>query len=126
MLTTMLDAIEWLIRAVFRLVISFIKAFAYFYLSLMLGFIVLFCVVAVLSPLGETVMVLGGVAFLILAPELLQMWRPQDASPPHESDCTAGSGPFSANRASSRACPRSDLNLPGSPDNSAARVSQRT
>lgn len=77
MLTSVLAAAAWLIRGVFRLIISFIKAIAYFYVALLIGGILLFGVIAVLSPLGETVAIGGAVILLVLAPQFWDAMGPE-------------------------------------------------
>jgi hypothetical protein len=69
----LIDVPAWLALAVLRLILSFLRAVAVFSIAWMVGFMALFCVVAILTPLGETITVLGGVAFLILAPEFAHL-----------------------------------------------------
>jgi hypothetical protein len=73
MFTTICDFAGRAALAVLRLTLGLVKALAWWYVATILGFLALFCVVAILEPFGQTVMVLGGVAFLILAPEFVHL-----------------------------------------------------
>jgi hypothetical protein len=90
MITTMLDAIEWLIRGVFRLIISFIKTLLVFWAVTGLSILLLVGAAEALRPLGNftTLAVLFVIALAaregLLSPRGLFPERRSSSSPEAE------------------------------------------
>lgn len=59
----------------FRIVLSFAKALAWWYLTACIAFAIMLGIISLLEPLGDTIAIGVGVLIIVLAPELIGGWR---------------------------------------------------